>query len=1134
MANLGSLYYQIGADTSGLRRAERDVKSSTDRMSSAFAGIGKKLAAAGGVIAVMNTIRSTIQDVTSGSVMELKRLDLAFTSIMGSAAKSGVEMQWLRQTADKLGVDLIALAEGYKTIAAAAKETVLEGKPVREIFLAITEEGTRLSLTNEQIQGSLYAVSQMISKGVVSMEELRQQLGERLPGAYQKAARAMGVTTQELGKMVESGTLLAEDFLPKFARELRRSGDSAESAQAPFARLGNAWRELKVELEKGIIAEIVIKGAEVLTVVLKSIKEFKQETGKAIEKTDVAMAQSEWAERLKIFQQTLVKEGYFDTMNIFKMEEALRKAGEAAFGTLKYVDSLNKAFGRFKELESSSTGVSGGFDVGIKERTKAEQEYWNNWYKGMAKAAAKMRGDLIPATQEYLNELGKLQQMRDAGVSMGGISEEEFERAKKLLDIKYKLEPDIGIKQQELQLEDSITKQKEIQAQYSDKMYQGASQHLRDLADWVAEYHGLNKEVFAALIKAESQWDPTARSPAGARGLTQLMPGTAKDLGVTNITDAYQNLMGGAEYLKQMLVKFNGDLELALAAYNAGPGRVQAAGGIPAIAETQKHVAKIMGMLGEDTASQKLVKTTEIAIQALEQRRKKMEEIRDLDLKTAMTEEELAQKQLYWKDEFQKLDNEILATKKESAEEQKRIVREQINMEVSALDQMLQSTRLTVVEREAIYEKYLEKRKIQINLETEEMRKAGIEQNTIEKYKTQQLEAEAQKRLQMNIGGITDLASVNRQYAELTGSMRDVYLAEMEVIKAAWLEKQAHADKALPEVTEAYRRLYEEQMRVAQIMADGTFAQGFIEGLRQVAKELKTVGQLGMEVAKEIASEFGNFLADIATGTKNIKDAWNDLVKSLISNIGKLMADQAVKELLSLFTGKGQGASSGLSGFLGQIFGKQSGTSVASTILGGTTGAVGTMNVTAGVVNIAGGNAMESLMGGTKTEGGGFFSGIKDWFSNIFKSMKDVFSNIFNVISEMLSSIFSGLSSMMSGLFSSIGNIFAGLFHSGGISGHPSAFRSVSAAAFVGAPRFHDGLAPGEYPSILKDDEAVVPLSGGRKIPVDLRGGMTNVAQQVNIQVITKDPDTRIKYIPSRSQQRAALVKVSKRGMADI
>ena len=105
-----------------------------------------------------------------------------------------------------------------------------------------------------------------------------------------------------------------------------------------------------------------------------------------------------------------------------------------------------------------------------------------------------------------------------------------------------------------------------------------------------AQANGLDPALLAGLIKQESGFNPTAGSPAGARGLAQLMPGTAAGLGVTNVLDPVQSINGGAKYLKQQLDAFGGDVAKALAAYNAGPGAVQRFGGIPPYAETQNYV----------------------------------------------------------------------------------------------------------------------------------------------------------------------------------------------------------------------------------------------------------------------------------------------------------------------------------------------------------------------------------------------------------------------------------------------------------------------------------------------------------------------------------------------------------------
>ncbi len=117
---------------------------------------------------------------------------------------------------------------------------------------------------------------------------------------------------------------------------------------------------------------------------------------------------------------------------------------------------------------------------------------------------------------------------------------------------------------------------------------------INRIIETASKKYNISSNIIKEIIQAESGFDPNAVSRTGAMGLMQLMPGTANILGINNAFDPTENIDGGVRYLRDMLTEFGGDLELALAAYNAGPGSVKKYGGIPPYEETRNYVKKIM------------------------------------------------------------------------------------------------------------------------------------------------------------------------------------------------------------------------------------------------------------------------------------------------------------------------------------------------------------------------------------------------------------------------------------------------------------------------------------------------------------------------------------------------------------
>lgn len=247
--------------TSKIRGATQETEKlngAVGKAQASFNGLGSTLKGALAGIGVGYVINEIVQ--ATASVETLKN-QLTFAS--GSAQQGAKDFQYITDISKQMGLDLQVAAKAFAQFEASARGTMLEGKGVKDVFEGVAMASTVMGLSADQSEGAFLALQQMLSKGKVSAEELRGQLGERIPGAFQIAARAMNMTTQELDKFMSSGNIAAEEFLPKFSAQLKTEfaggmDTATKSLNANINILKTQFFELKYTI--GELLMPVIKG----------------------------------------------------------------------------------------------------------------------------------------------------------------------------------------------------------------------------------------------------------------------------------------------------------------------------------------------------------------------------------------------------------------------------------------------------------------------------------------------------------------------------------------------------------------------------------------------------------------------------------------------------------------------------------------------------------------------------------------------------------------------------------------------------------------------------------------------------------------------------------------------------------
>ena len=237
------------------RKAAQEARAAGEIWRQIFAvagGIGLATSIAGIIVMLKNLAVESVN-----VAVKMQSLQATFRFLSGSIEAGNATLGFLRETANRVGIDFLSLAKNFGSFSAATRGTALEGQKAKEIFVAFAEASRVLGLSTHQTTSIFLALEQMISKGKVSREELQRQLGNALPGAMQIAARSVGLTSAAFQEMLTAGVESA-GFLEKFATQVKREfgqgiAEAVQTAAASFARFANNMRDISVAVGNSLL-----------------------------------------------------------------------------------------------------------------------------------------------------------------------------------------------------------------------------------------------------------------------------------------------------------------------------------------------------------------------------------------------------------------------------------------------------------------------------------------------------------------------------------------------------------------------------------------------------------------------------------------------------------------------------------------------------------------------------------------------------------------------------------------------------------------------------------------------------------------------------------------------------------------
>ena len=366
-AQLDALNAKIGEVAIGSQRfralqreisgVERELRKAGDAGGIAAKGINLASAAYGALggigagLAITGFLRSSIQQA-----IELETATRRLTNTLGPQGAAGA-LGFVRGISDELGLSFKSLVGSYGRFSAAASAANVPLEQQQALFQSVSRAGMALGLSSDEVNGAFLALQQIASKGTVSMEELRQQLGERLPIALSATARGLGISQKEMIKLVETGQLSSNRFFPAFTKglnELTEGASGMPTAAQNLQRFQNEWESLQVSFGQNLLPGVTYTVKQ-LTLAIEELKLQSRGVGLGLSSGIGGLGNENAAllgELNNLQKRFNLSESDFD--KIFSDAIRLAKVRKDAFGALVFNEqTYQQALGNFEQLAAN-------------------------------------------------------------------------------------------------------------------------------------------------------------------------------------------------------------------------------------------------------------------------------------------------------------------------------------------------------------------------------------------------------------------------------------------------------------------------------------------------------------------------------------------------------------------------------------------------------------------------------------------------------------------------------------------------------------------------------------------------------------------------------------------------------------